>query len=82
MSCFFVDYIIYSKNLRNELLNRREVNTSQNTGKVKRYRPGMVYLVVLISKQLGSRIYSEKGKGGERTSREGKPKGSGNQSGR
>lgn len=47
---FFVDYITHSKNLRNELLNRREVNTSQNTGKVKRYRPGMVYLVVLISK--------------------------------
>lgn len=54
MSSFFVDYIIYSKNLRNELLNRREVNTSQNTGKVKRYRPGMVYPDIFVSKILGS----------------------------
>lgn len=54
MSCFFVDYIIYSKNLRNELLNRREVNTSQNTGKVKRYRPGMVCSDIFVSKLLGS----------------------------
>lgn len=81
MSCFFVDYIIYSKNLRNELLNRREVNTSQNTGKVKRYRPGMVCSDIFVSKLLGSWIYTEKGKGGERTSRERESKGSRNSSG-
>ena len=35
----------YSKNLRNELLNKKEERDGKVIGKVKRYRPGVVVYV-------------------------------------
>ena len=45
MSFFVFTYLSFSAKLRDKLLNQKEQNVQKSTGKVRRYRPGMVRLV-------------------------------------
>ena len=44
MSFFVFTYLSSSAKLRDKLLNQKEQNVQKSTGKVRRYRPGMVRL--------------------------------------